>query len=520
MGSKGGGSQTQRTEPWAAQSPYLQYGFQQAQNLYNTGGPQYFPGATYTPFSDQTEQGLALMEQRALQGSPVTDAAQGLATDVLNQRPHFPGGLNYLQGGPDLNQFSNFAGVGNDPLANVGDANVAGLGGVGQGMQNQQQAQNFANVGQGPNYAQGQQLAGVGNTPSLNQATQQFTNQLTGVPDASQNALTQTAQGQNLTGNPYLDQQFDIAAQKVTDTFNRDISPGIAAQFSLAGRTGSDAQGDVLGNAAGQVSDSLADLANKIYGGNYQQERDRQLSAAGQLGSLSQNQQGLGLQAAGQGADFYNQGQSQDISRRGLASNIAGQGANLDLGQRGLAADIYGSSQQRDISRRGLESQNLLGQRGQDINAGLGAGQQDISRRGLAGNMFNQQQGNQLTAAGLDLNAYGQQLGQQNVFGGLANSLANQDYNDINQLLGVGGRVEDLSTRALQDQINRFNHYQNLPQQNLANYIAAIQGNYGGTTTGQGSGGNRWTGALGGASAGSAFGPWGALAGGILGLLG
>lgn len=553
MGSKGGSDQVQRSEPWAAQSPYLQDSFRQARQLYQSGGPQYFQGATYVPFSQQTEQGLGLMQQRALNGSPLTNAAQNYATNTLQQQPTFGGAQSYMQGAPSLQSMSQFAGVGQQP--NLPGAMQQGLGGIGQGgfslgQANQQAgvgqgisdpsgANQFANVGAGLNYAGAQGLAGVGNTPGLDAATQHFSQNLTGLPGATQNALTQTAQGQNLTGNPYLDKTFDIAAQRVTDKFNTEISPGLAAQFSLAGRTGSDALGDVQTKAAGEVSDSLGALANQIYGGNYQQERDRQLQAAGQLGSLSQAQQGLGLQAAGQGADLYNTGQAQDISRRGLAANIAGQEGQQDISRRSLAGSVYGQGQnadiarrqlgtsafqqgqQQDIARRGLESSNLLQARGQDIQSGLGAGQLDISRLGMAGQLYNQGLAQQLQAAGIDAGVYGQNLSQQSQMAGLANSLANQDYANLDRLLGVGAAVEGKGQEALADQIARFNHYQNLPQQNLANYIAALQGNYGGTTTQQAPEPNRLMGGLGGAATGFAMGgPVGAIIGGIGGLLG
>lgn len=78
---------TQTSEPPAFIRPFMQHGAQQALSLYNTGGPQYFPGNTVVPFSDQTERALGLTEQRALNGSPVTDAAQNYATNVLGQAP-------------------------------------------------------------------------------------------------------------------------------------------------------------------------------------------------------------------------------------------------------------------------------------------------------------------------------------------------------------------------------------------------------------------------------------------------
>lgn len=88
MGSSSSPSRTTTVnEPPAFIQPYMQYGAQQSRGLYETGGPQYYPGNTVVPFSNQTEQALGLTEQRALQGSPVTDAAQGYATRTLNTTP-------------------------------------------------------------------------------------------------------------------------------------------------------------------------------------------------------------------------------------------------------------------------------------------------------------------------------------------------------------------------------------------------------------------------------------------------
>ncbi len=379
MGSKGGGqpqqvqqtqeSHTQTSEPWAPAQAHIMRGLDAARAQVDAG-PAQWNGPFIGSLSQYSKEGLDAIAQRGREGSPVTQSAQGLATDVLSQRPSFGGASGYLAGGP-----------------------------------------------------------------SWEQVQQQFAS----LPEATQNALQQTAQGDYLQGNPYLDQQYGRAAQQVTDTFNRDISPGIAAQFSKAGRVGSDAQGDVLQNAAGQVSDSLAGLSNDIYGGNYQRERDRQLNAAYQLGNLTQAQQSLGS------------------------------------------------------------------------------------------NVFNQLQGNQLAAAGIDAGVYGQQLGQQNVFGGLANALANQDYMDIEQIKRVGEHYDQRSQQELDARRAQFNQEQAMKQQALRDYIAAARGHgvtSSSTTSGTASGpparrGSPLTGAIGGGLAGyAAGGPVGAVLGGVGGILG
>lgn len=64
----------------------------------------------------------------------------------------------------------------------------------------------------------------------------------------------------------------------------------------------------------------------------------------------------------------------------------------------------------------------------------------------------------------------------------LAPSLANQDYHDIQQLMGAGAMREDLFGRQLQDQINRWNFAMQEPEQRIANYMSLIRGGFGGTT--------------------------------------
>jgi hypothetical protein len=78
---------TNVTEPPAFIQPYMQYGAQQSRALYETGGPQYYQGNTVVPFSSQTEQALGGMEDRALEGSAVNNAAQNYATNTLSGSP-------------------------------------------------------------------------------------------------------------------------------------------------------------------------------------------------------------------------------------------------------------------------------------------------------------------------------------------------------------------------------------------------------------------------------------------------
>jgi hypothetical protein len=105
MSKKGGGDSgtpttgqtvTNTTAPWSGQQPYLTFGFQQAQDLFNQGGPQYYPDSTLAPTSPYTSQALALEAQRALNGSPLTAAAQADALGTA-QGDYLGAGNPYLQ---------------------------------------------------------------------------------------------------------------------------------------------------------------------------------------------------------------------------------------------------------------------------------------------------------------------------------------------------------------------------------------------------------------------------------------
>lgn len=293
MGSSSSPTRTTTVnEPPAFIQPYMQDAAQQSRALYQTGGPQYYGGNTVVPFSNQTEQALGLTEQRALQGSPVNQAAQDYAARTLNATP--------------TSQF-----------------------------------------GSGPN------------------------------PYGSVN-------------NPYLDATFNKAADSIQ---NR-----LESQFAGAGRN--------VSASMPANSDMLSNLATQLYGGAYENERNRGL-------------------------------QSYESERDRMAQDIE------------------------------------------------------------------------------------QQRSRQFGLTGLAPQLANQDYVDLQALGGVGGQVEDLAGRLMEDQAARWDFNQNAPQLNLDNYIARITGGYpGGTSTNTTpTYRNRTAGAAGGALAGaqmgSSFGPWGALIGAV-----
>lgn len=361
-GGGGSGTQVQRSEPWSVQAPYLSDTFQQAQNLYQGPGPQYFPYATYTPFSPQNEMAMGLTQQRALNGSPVDRAMQGYVTSTM-QNP----------GGGEADQY----------LRSMMRAPSMG------------DAQSFANPG------------------NINQARQSVNGMVAG--------------GQN----PFLDRMYDSAARRVTENFTDTVMPSLNASFAASGGRNSGIRREMALDASDELGQNLSDLAGNMYGNAYESDASRRLQGAGLL--MGDNLQRLGL-----GADIYNRGGDRGIAAANAATGLLG-------------------------TRHGAASEAAR----------------------------------------------------------LAPDASNRDYFDIAQLGQVGDMVEDRSSQIIQDAMDRWNHYQYQPEDRLAQYIAAIQGNYGGTTrsgTLQSTGAGLLGGAMSGASMGGQVGgPWGAVIGGILG---
>ena len=108
-------------------------------------------------------------------------------------------------------------------------------------------------------------LGALGQSPSFGAGILQNTvNQTQGGLGAGMAGLTATANGANLTGNPYLDAVLGKGMQ--------DSANAVNSQFSAAGRYGSGAH-------AGSLARELGGLDQQARLSNYQTERGRQAAA-------------------------------------------------------------------------------------------------------------------------------------------------------------------------------------------------------------------------------------------------
>ncbi|MEJ1966497.1 MAG: hypothetical protein WDO56_35145 [Gammaproteobacteria bacterium] len=215
--------------------------------------------------------------------------------------------------------------------------------------------------------------------PQTEQALQGITDRATnGSPltSAAQQQVTDTVSGKYLdpSSNPYLDSTFKKAADQSYNT--------LSTQFANSGRN--------VDAAAPVQADLLSGLATKIYGGNYQAERDRQTQQLGYASPLAEADyrdlaalQGVGqtvedktgqIIADQQGRWNYDQQRPQNNLNDYLSRIMRGTGST----QTEQAPDIYRN-----------QTAGALGGALQGYQAGQGYGQYGGAIGALLGGLLN-----------------------------------------------------------------------------------------------------------------------------------
>lgn len=132
--------------------------------------------------------------------------------------------------------------------------------------------------------------------------------------------------------NPWLKKTFSAGADDVTRAYQTATAPQTAANFSGSGRYGS--PGYRLANESNErtLGSTLDNLATSIYGGNYQQERNRQAAQTNNVGGvISSNFLGPSalLSAGGQRQALDQPNQTDLVNRWNVEQNPAAQWEEL-----------------------------------------------------------------------------------------------------------------------------------------------------------------------------------------------
>jgi len=187
-------------------------------------------------------------------------------------------------------------------------------------------------------------------------------------------ALLGAARGDYLdpASNPYLQSTYNQAARGLTDAYSTGTAAQTDAAAARAGALGGSAYNQQTAMNQYGLGRNLSDLATDIYGGNYQQERQRQLTAAAGLPTFNQQQLAPSQQLFDIGA------QQQALGQHGLDINYADwlQQQQWPLQQ----LDILGSTIGQAMGHAGTSTQTAPYTGGQYnpwsgvLAGGLGAG--------------------------------------------------------------------------------------------------------------------------------------------------
>lgn len=178
--------------------------------------------------------------------------------------------------------------------------------------------------------------------------------------------------------NPQLAAMYKSATDPMVEQFKNATMPGLASQFSMAGRMGSNSHQQAAEGASDSLARGLGSASAQIYGTNFENERGRQMQAMQGLSSNRNFERGMQQQAIGMApqlaASDYNDldklmgiGQfQQGLQQQGIND----ERARFDYGQQrpGMA----------------LQQLNQILQGGMSLNGSTSTGREQQSRNPFA----------------------------------------------------------------------------------------------------------------------------------------
>ena len=143
----------------------------------------------------------------------------------------------------------------------------------------------------------------------------------------STNLNNSMIEGDFLQNNPNFDAVMNTAGRKATDMYN-SATNNTFSDVSQAGRYGSNAHAKLQSGNAGKLAQSLADTAGQYSYQNYANERQNQIGAMNNAGSIAGNQN-IGAQnlmnAGNMQAGFDQTALNADIARHDYGQNAEQQ---------------------------------------------------------------------------------------------------------------------------------------------------------------------------------------------------
>lgn len=108
---------------------------------------------------------------------------------------------------------------------------------------------------------------------------------------AEQQMGYETASGQMLGQNPYLEDLATQAGEGLTRQFSEQVLPGLQSSFASAGRFGSGLQMEKQRQAARDLGEQLSQQRTQLYGQQYGRERALQEAAQARIDPLERARQ-------------------------------------------------------------------------------------------------------------------------------------------------------------------------------------------------------------------------------------
>jgi hypothetical protein len=451
MPGGGGQTSTSKSEPWDGQKPYVLEGYQGAEDLYKKGPAQYYQGNTVAGFGNESNNAMNAIYQQGMNGAQQRAGSQYALDQFSNGGLGDFGTVTQMR---NLGANNNFA---NDPaVSRLADMSFNGPGTAAN--LNNRLGDITGNGGNVAAYTRGAvgditQTGGGSNSQIRNDTYDLITG-------AAQNAnpafasLKAAANGNFIGANPYLDDTYARAAGGLTRQFREGVAPGLDSAAASHGRYGSGMHANVKDAAGESFGRSLGDLANTIYGGAYNQERQNQLSAANSLGSLYAQGQGLRASTAAQSADQA----SRDAQLRLAATGQISGDMSGDIARQLQAAGMLQSAEASDASQK-------LAANAQLSNAYNQGADRQLQSLNSANAAYNASRAQQLQALGMQP-AY-QQMG----------------YTDLNNASAVGANRDQMAQQMLNADIARWDFNQNKDWQNLSRFVSSINGGSPNATT-------------------------------------